>query len=339
MVRIISCFPYLPPHIPPILSNGISIYYMTSSLNNNKTNKTPGSEDEKSRLEYLSKTYDPEPYWETIHPNLYSTIQHDSLAASKQQPAPEANPPNPTTKPKSKAHSNTAIQFEPETPTSTTSHNARKRNESVQDFLTRLPPSGTGSADVGPWIYVDNPGVRQGEKDIGGFVGRGTELLRAFEEKRVAIEVEMEGASALARGRKLVPLRRGLEREIFALARETSVVSGKWMLFLGEEVVDRVWGVVVEETVEGRLGFAAKVATREEGGKARLLAIYTRDFEDLEDVRRVLERLVEVGLVRKEERPIYYKCDAYTYLEITSGNSYGLKASLFSSREVLEGKV
>ncbi|KAB8204397.1 hypothetical protein BDV34DRAFT_226403 [Aspergillus parasiticus] len=295
-----------------------------------------GSEDEKSRLEYLSKTYDPEPYWENIHPKLYSTIQYDSLAASKQQPISETNPT--TNKPKAK-HSNTNIQFEPETPTSTTSHNARKPNESVQDFLTRLPPSATESRSVGPWIYVDNPGAGQEEKDIAGLVGRGTEMLRAFEEKKVAIEVEMEGASALARGRKLVPLRRGLEGEIFALAKETGVVSGKWMLFLGEEVVDRVWGVVVEETVEGRLGVAAKVATREERGKARLLAIYTKDFGDVEDVRRVLERLVEVGLVKREERPIYYKCDAYTYLEITSGNSYGLKASLFSSREVLERKV
>ncbi|PIG84517.1 hypothetical protein AARAC_008953 [Aspergillus arachidicola] len=278
-----------------------------------------GSEDEKSRLEYLSKTYDPEPYWENIHPKLYSTIQCDSLAASKKQPISETNPT--TNKPKAK-HSNTNIQFEPETPTSTTSH---------------TPANPTRS--VGPWIYVDNPGAGQEEKDIAGLVGRGTEILRAFEDKKVAIEVEMEGASALARGRKLVPLRRGLEGEIFALAKETGVVSGKWMLFLGEEVVDRVWGVVVEETVEGRLGVAAKVATREEGGKARLLAIYTKDFGDVEDVRRVLERLVEVGLVKREERPIYYKCDAYTYLEITSGNSYGLKASLFSSREVLERKV
>ncbi|KNG89983.1 hypothetical protein ANOM_001198 [Aspergillus nomiae NRRL 13137] len=292
-----------------------------------------GSEDEKARLEYLAKTYDPGPYWETIHPTLYSTIQHDALAVSKKQPISENNPP---AKPKPSQH---PVHFEPETPTSTAAHNARKRNEPVHDFLARLPPSETEAADVGPWIYVDHPGAPQGEKDIAGLVGRGTEMLRAFEERKVAVEVEMEGASALARGRKLVPLRRGLEREIFALARETGVVSGKWMLFLGEEDVDRVWGVVVEETIEGRLGFAAKVATRDGRGKARLLAIYTRDFGDVDDVRRVLERLVELELVRREERPIYYKCDAYTYLEITSGNSYGLKASMFSSREVLERKV
>ncbi|OGM43944.1 hypothetical protein ABOM_005915 [Aspergillus bombycis] len=295
-----------------------------------------GSDDEKARLEYLAKTYDPEPYWDTIHPILYSTIQHDSLAASKQQQPPPISETNPPTKPKPSPH---PVHFEPETPPSTTAHNARKRNESVTDFLARLPPSETESADVGPWIYVDHPGAPREEKDIAGLVGQGTEMLRAFEERKVAVEVEMQGASALARGRKLVPLRRGLEREIFALARETGVVSGKWMLFLGEEVVDRVWGVVVEETVEGRLGFAAKVATRDERGKARLLAIYTRDFGDVEDARRVLQRLVELELVRKEERPIYYKCDAYTYLEITSGNPYGLKASMFSSREVLERKV
>ena len=40
-----------------------------------------------------------------------------------------------------------------------------------------------------------------------------------------------------------------------------------------------------------------------------------------------------------EGRAIYYKADAYTYLELNSGNEYGLKASMFSSREILgEGK-
>ncbi|KAE8382860.1 hypothetical protein BDV26DRAFT_288163 [Aspergillus bertholletiae] len=300
-----------------------------------------GSEDEKSRLEYLSKIYDPGPYWETIHPNLYTTIQHDSLAAAAaERPGLEINTPNPTDTHLTAASS---LQVEPETPMSVDSLNAPRRDESVPDFLARLPPSATESGSAGPWIYVSAPGAWREEeeatKDLAGFVRRGTEMLRGFEERRVAVEAEMQGTSALARGRKLVPLRRGLEREILALARETGVVSGKWMLFLGEEVVDRVWGVVVAETLEGRLGVAAKVATREDGGKARLLAVYTRDFGDVEDVRRVLKRLVELGLVKKEERPIYYKCDAYTYLQITSGNSYGLKASMFSSREVLERKV
>ncbi|KAE8350724.1 hypothetical protein BDV28DRAFT_150671 [Aspergillus coremiiformis] len=285
-----------------------------------------GDDETKSELENQVATYDPRPYWEKIHPHLYNTIRQVERPSE-----PTADTPTlPQVQPE--------IQFSPETPSSTTRQNARDANESTQTFLARLPPSTTKVDSAGPWIYVSNPCARRGEQDIATFVAKGTRLLRDYEDERAEIEV-VGGRTTLQKARKLVPLRRGLERGIFALARETGVVSGKWMLFLGEEEVDRIWGVVVEETLEGTLGVAAKVATDEGSGMVRLLAIYTRDFEDGEDVRRVLERLVELGLVRKGEKPIYYKSDAYTYLEIMSNNSYGLRASLFSSRDVLEGKV
>lgn len=57
-----------------------------------------------------------------------------------------------------------------------------------------------------------------------------------------------------------------------------------------------------------------------------------------EDVKRVLKKLVELNLVKRGERPIYYKRDALTYLEIMSKNKYGLKATSCSSADVLAGK-
>ena len=139
--------------------------------------------------------------------------------------------------------------------------------------------------------------------------------------------------------RKLNPLRRALEEDIFKLARENGIVSGKWMLFPTADQVDKYWAKVAEATGHGELGFGAKVATDAGNGRARGMMVYTRDYEDIEDVRRVLQKLVELGLVRDEQKPIYYKADAYTYLEILGDNPYGLKASLFSSRDVLAGKV
>jgi hypothetical protein len=57
----------------------------------------------------------------------------------------------------------------------------------------------------------------------------------------------------------------------------------------------------------------------------------------MDDVRRVLQGLVDLDLVGPDNpRGIYYKCDAYTYLDINSGNEYGLPASLYSSRELLK---
>ncbi|KKZ67062.1 hypothetical protein EMCG_07233 [[Emmonsia] crescens] len=45
----------------------------------------------------------------------------------------------------------------------------------------------------------------------------------------------------------------------------------------------------------------------------------------------------QLGLFRSGKRwnPIYYKCDAYTYLDIVGGNSFGLKASMHSNTEIL----
>jgi len=37
------------------------------------------------------------------------------------------------------------------------------------------------------------------------------------------------------------------------------------------------------------------------------------------------------------ERGIYYKADAYTYLDIKGQNEWRLKASMYSSRDLLKG--
>jgi len=114
------------------------------------------------------------------------------------------------------------------------------------------------------------------------------------------------------------------------------------MLFPEEKEISRTWKIVVEGVIQNRLGHIAKVATGPtddiEGRGRALICVYTKDFSDEGDVRRVLEELVELGLCPREGNGIYYKCDAFTYLGINSNNSYGLKASIYSSRDVLEGR-
>lgn len=116
------------------------------------------------------------------------------------------------------------------------------------------------------------------------------------------------------------------------------------MLFPSPADVDRCWGLVAEGTANRELGSAAKVAPDDDSGRARLICVYTKDFSDRADVKRVAERLKAMGLLRKkglglgdEDRGIYYKADAFTHLGITSGNVWGLKASLYSSKELLAG--
>ena len=66
--------------------------------------------------------------------------------------------------------------------------------------------------------------------------------------------------------------------------------------------------------------------------------MYTHDFSDLADVKRVLGNLNDLNIVNKAMK-ISYKCDAYTHLGIMSDNPYKLRASLYSSDEVRDGKV
>lgn len=99
-----------------------------------------------------------------------------------------------------------------------------------------------------------------------------------------------------------------------------------------------------------------------QGGDVRVICVYTADCEDVEEVKRVCLRLQEMGLAGEEvkaggpslrggaesrkgkdmrggggakNQAIYYKCDAWTHLGLKGGNRWALKASMYSSREML----
>jgi hypothetical protein len=127
------------------------------------------------------------------------------------------------------------------------------------------------------------------------------------------------------------------------------------MLFCETHEVDAIWYTVANATASNELGRAAKVAPRgHEDRQSRLICIYTKDFTDMNDVARVLSKLRDLGLVSMRGKSIYYKCgrfpacctpgsysyylDAYTYLGLTSGNEYNIKASLYSSADILKAK-
>jgi Domain of unknown function (DUF1917) len=122
------------------------------------------------------------------------------------------------------------------------------------------------------------------------------------------------------------------------LAKSKGMTNGKWMLFPSSDMVDEMWRKVAKATLEGTLGCAAKVATDDGSENRRLICVYTEDFTDEEDVRKVLDKMRELHLT-KAEQGIYYKCDAYTYLNIMSGNDYKLRASMYSSKEMLKEKA
>jgi len=88
--------------------------------------------------------------------------------------------------------------------------------------------------------------------------------------------------------------------------------GGKWLVFVPPDAVDEVWSRIKRTTEEGRLGGASKVATARPNpharSKAKVICVYTYDWKDEDDVRRVREELRKLGIVDK----IFYKTDEDT---------------------------
>jgi Bles03-like protein len=102
---------------------------------------------------------------------------------------------------------------------------------------------------------------------------------------------------------------------------------GKWLVFVGEDEVDAVWEKVASATSRGQLGLAAKVATAWPNPLARsskrVICVYTYDFNDQEDVTRVLVALRGLGF---RER-LSYKTDIDTL-----AGRYGSGAATYVSQ-------
>ncbi|KAG9193846.1 hypothetical protein G6011_03881 [Alternaria panax] len=135
--------------------------------------------------------------------------------------------------------------------------------------------------------------------------------------------------------RQLSQESKALQSRISSLANDTNVLSGKWMLFPKSTDVTRIWKQVVANVIDNRLGCTCKVAT-DDGKEERLICVYTKDFQDADDVLQVLHELENMGLLNGS-RTIYYKPDAYTYLNLVRDTAaeYGLQASLYNSWSLL----
>ncbi|PPJ53281.1 hypothetical protein CBER1_11929 [Cercospora berteroae] len=208
--------------------------------------------------------------------------------------------------------------------------NAWQRDESIDAFLARKPPINPLTTTDDGWLWVGCPTlpIAQVRGDRSSYLmflqQRGSALLEAFQRKS-ELEIRPPNSSHL-------------ERDLRALAVETGVTFGKWMLFPGAANLERYWRTVATATAEGRLGPTSKSAVLNPETADNLICVYTYDFSDRDEVERVLKALVDAGLCSVEGKPIYYKCDAYTYLGITSKNEYKLRASLYSSRDILRNK-
>lgn len=97
--------------------------------------------------------------------------------------------------------------------------------------------------------------------------------------------------------------------------------GGKWLIFANRYALNKIWTEVKIAVEEGRLGGIAKAPrarnSRSQNSSSGVICVYTYDWEDREDVKRVREELRKIGIVRK----ISYKTDEDTERGIYSANS------------------
>lgn len=94
---------------------------------------------------------------------------------------------------------------------------------------------------------------------------------------------------------------------------ETTRKSGKWLIFAPISQIDEVWMKIKLATEDGRLGDLAKVATAKPNPIAtnpgvKVICVYTYDWTDEADVKRVRQELRALGITSK----IPYKTDEDT---------------------------
>ncbi|QKX62970.1 uncharacterized protein TRUGW13939_10138 [Talaromyces rugulosus] len=299
-----------------------------------------GDDDTKEEFENRAASYDGREDWLEFQQNSPAAIAYKTL-----------HPPAKSSEADDDEAANLSSKLLPSHNKRAHVHDGRQEhcwhmNEPIHEFTSRLRPSDAICAELlGPWIRVRYPFTKEetSDEEIARFVSQGRRLLYDFEEDKSNLEVAHAKSNAKSTApltRKLNTMRKTLEKKLLSMARERGVTDGKWMFFKPPGQIDEYWTTIAATTSRGELGIQAKVATSSSSASSsdRVICVYTHDWEDKRDVRRVLEKSVTLGLVREDQKPIYYKCDAWTYLDIKANNPWGLKASMYSSRDILQGR-
>ena len=94
---------------------------------------------------------------------------------------------------------------------------------------------------------------------------------------------------------------------------EHSENGGKWLIFIPTQKIDDMWGKIRTATEEGLLGDSSKVSTARPNPNAansdtKVICVYTYDWTDELDVKKIRESLRQLGITSK----IPYKADKET---------------------------
>ncbi len=186
----------------------------------------------------------------------------------------------------------------------------RINHQCVECYLTSNLPSTIKNEDE-PWVWANNFEPRSQFRKRTILDEATVALGRAIVDFRS--KVSEDGKSVvipLEKGRYEVPL---TVEAIDKLAVRTGILGGKWLVYRVRDEIDSVWLTIARATFNRTLGTGAKVSTSEEDkAKRHVICIYTRNYLELDDVKRVRGLLKDMGFTES----LCYKPDIYTYLDI-----------------------
>ena len=90
--------------------------------------------------------------------------------------------------------------------------------------------------------------------------------------------------------------------------------TGKWLIFRSIDILDELWPKLKLAAQQQKLGHSMKSSTAK---NSKLICIYTKDWRDVADIRRVLITLRQLGITER----LYYKADEQTNMGV-SGSIY-----------------
>jgi hypothetical protein len=108
-------------------------------------------------------------------------------------------------------------------------HSARQLDETVDAFLSRLPPATTSVMTNGPWIYIANPYRKPQllDENWAEFMKRGENVLTEFSEAKTKIEKGEKSNPANAVSTAVALESATAAMAIQGAAKETGCVVGK----------------------------------------------------------------------------------------------------------------
>ena len=108
--------------------------------------------------------------------------------------------------------------------------------------------------------------------------------------------------------------------------------TGKWLVFVPAGRIDWWWEQIRLATEQGRLGISARISAKAATARVselavsprmKLICVYTRNWQDRDDVRRVLRQLRDLGVSWR----LSYKTD-----EATLSGVYGTGSAAYVSQ-------